>query len=286
MKKSCCVSVSCVICKKDSPKYLKKLASDGHDIGLVQCIGCGLVFLSPRFSNDYISELYASNRLDNASYYSQGSEDDAKTFSERLSVVEPFLKRRHSVIDIGASVGTFLSICRLKKFNELYGVELNSESRKRAKMLFDVDLHPHLPDTKADLVNMSDVIEHLSDPLEYLVQLKNNMTGDSVLMITTPDYDKLITRLVNVKPDEHLYYFTKETLRKLLETAGFEVLLLENTTRFRRFRHLAVSTNAKNPVIRMFLSVILAVRADAIAEKLFFNNLNNDLLCISRLKEK
>lgn len=206
------MEVACVYCDKPArPSLLKTLAARGSKVGLVRCEGCGLVFLSPRLSNLQISDIYESDSLENASYYSETIEDDRKDFGARLSLVSQFLKKSRIVLDIGASVGTFLDVCRTAGFKDLYGVELNAESRKKAAELFSILLLPELPpEVKADLVNMSDVIEHLEDPVAYMKNLRQHLHNDSVVLITTPDFARWITHVVNIKPEEHLFYFTKE----------------------------------------------------------------------------
>lgn len=271
--------VSCILCDVKDFDVLKKITVDTAILNLVKCKKCSLVFLSPRITN--VSDVYSSDSLNNSTYYSEVLDDDKNSFRERLKFCEKYLTSKTTVLDIGASVGTFLSVCRKAGFKKIHGVELNKSSREKAKSLFSIDLGSSIPDNvKADLTNMSDLIEHLVNPLTYLNSLKKSMADNSILMITTPDMDRWITPIVNIKPKEHLFYFTKKTLRILLERAGFEILYLGNTTRFRKFRHLVGSTNAKNPLIRIGLSTLVALHLDGIGEKLLFHNLNNDILCI------
>jgi len=274
------VEVRCVLCEGEQ-EQLKQLSVRGASLKLVRCRGCGLVFISPRLSS--VSTVYESDSIGNSLYYAESMENDKETFRQRLSFVSSYQKSAKVVLDIGASVGTFLAVCREKGFKELYGVELNPGSRAQAKGLFSLTLAQELPQgVKADLVNMSDLIEHLEDPVEYLRNLRGYVKDDGVLLITTPDYERWVTKLVNIKPDEHLFYFTKGTLTKLLAKAGFEVAYMGNTTRFVRFRHLIRSSTSHNPVVRFGLSLAVATHTDGIGEKILFNNLNNDILCVAR----
>lgn len=277
--------VKCLLCLSGGQTVLKKMEESGEAVWLVRC-DCGLAFLNPRLSERETNAAYESNSLKQAEYYTEGTEDDRKTFQDRLNLVSKYMNEGKSVIDIGASVGTFLNECYFYGFDKLYGVELNEASRKKAKESYGITLTKDLPDdAKADLINMSDIIEHLRNPLEFLIKLRPHLNERGILLITTPDFDRWITHLVNIKPVEHLYYFNKATMNKLLDKAGYEVLYLGNTTRFRRFRHLVQSTNVENPLIKAVLKAIIALKLDAMAEAIFFKNLNNDILCIATKKE-
>jgi SAM-dependent methyltransferase len=278
------VSVRCVLCSGDgAQEAIRTLSARGSSVKLVRCRNCGLVFLNPRLAS--VSEVYESDAMKNSVYYAESIENDKDTFRQRLAFVRGFLKNKKTALDIGASVGTFLAVCREGGFTDVHGVELNPGSRAQAKDLFSLTLVKELPgDVKADLINMSDLIEHLEDPLDYLKKLRAYMEDDGVLLITTPDYERWITKVVNIKPEEHLFYFTRATLGKLLEKAGYEVLHMGNTTRFVRFRHLVRSSTTSNPLIRHPLSLMVALRLDGIGEKILFHNLNNDILCVARKK--
>ena len=275
------VNVQCVLCGDSKQEPLRALSARGERLSLVRCSTCGLVFLNPRLAS--VSEVYESDATKNSIYYSESIENDKGTFRQRLSFIGPFLKNRTTVIDIGASVGTFLAVCREAGFTGLYGVELNPGSRAQAKELFSLTLAKDLPaGVKADLINMSDLIEHLENPLDYMKKLRAFLKDDSVVLIATPDYERWITKLVNIKPEEHMFYFTKETLRKLLEAAGYDIVYIGNITRQARFRHLIHSTTTRNPLIRYPLSLLVALRLDGIGERILYPRLNNDILCVAR----
>jgi SAM-dependent methyltransferase len=251
----------CILCGRPAKKN-----------GLAEC-ACGLVFISNPKKMDY----------ENADgyYYLASVNDDLKTFYERLELIEPYLKKTDTVLDIGTSIGTFLLACR-QRFTNLYGVELNSKAREIG-IERGLKITETIPQIKADLVNLGDVIEHFDNPLEELIKLKNNMHEDSIIVIVTPDYEKLITKLVNIKPREHLFYFNKKTLYTLLTKAGYEILYLGNVTRYRKFKNLVTGRTASNPVVRLVLQIILFLRLDGIVEGIFFKNLGNDLFCVAKL---
>ena len=67
-----------------------------------------------------------------------------------------------------------------------------------------------------------------SKPLDFVKELNSLLKTDGILILSTPDFDKWITRITQIKPEEHLFYFTKSTLRNLLEKESFEILYINN----------------------------------------------------------
>src|SRR5690606_8899932 len=90
-----------------------------------------------------------------------------------------------------------------------------------------------------DLITMYDVVEHLSHPLDLLRSARRSLTPQGYLHLTTPDLSSLSGRLMgrhwyHIKPDEHLLYFTGDTLRTTLERAGFEVVRIKPVASYMR----------------------------------------------------
>lgn len=86
-----------------------------------------------------------------------------------------------------------------------------------------------------DLINLSNVLEHVRDPLSLLDRLKAIMHGRSLLRIVVPnDYSNLQALLLEhgltgetwFVPPDHLNYFTFASLTALLRDRGFHIVKL------------------------------------------------------------
>lgn len=89
---------------------------------------------------------------------------------------------------------------------------------------------------KYDLVNLSNVLEHVIDPIGLLGRIKNLLHEGSLLRVSVPnDFSKFQELLVNMGhlkeeswlcPPDHLNYFTFPTFKAALEDVGFSVKLM------------------------------------------------------------
>ena len=84
------------------------------------------------------------------------------------------------------------------------------------------------------LINLSNVLEHVVDPIEILTNIRRNLEGSrTILRIVVPnDYSKFQSYLTVrgmtgntwFLPPEHLSYFNRASLLELLSHCGFNVL--------------------------------------------------------------
>ena len=77
---------------------------------------------------------------------------------------------------------------------------------------------------------LSDVIEHVRDPLVFLRELRRVLARDAVLFVTTPSLDSWSARLLKqnwmeFKP-EHLYYFDSSTIQDVLLQSGYSSIVV------------------------------------------------------------
>jgi SAM-dependent methyltransferase len=68
-------------------------------------------------------------------------------------------------------------------------------------------------------------LEHLPDPKGYLKSIQQYLTKDAVGIIEVPNFDIMIKDgAFSDFSSEHLCYFTKNTLKKVLELSGYDVI--------------------------------------------------------------
>jgi SAM-dependent methyltransferase len=102
----------------------------------------------------------------------------------------------------------------------------------------------NLPDTVPlfDAVTIWDVIEHLPDPLGDLRRIRPLIRPGGVIAISTMDVEAPVARLLGRHwpwyMQMHLYYFSRKTLSRLVEQAGYEVIEIRRHRRIVRLAYL------------------------------------------------
>lgn len=151
--------------------------------------------------------------------------------------VLPYLRSRLAgdrpeLLDIGAGAGNLCPMARRLGFS-YSGVEIVEEARRKALSAHGVSLWPSLGDCPADyrcdLVFMSEVIEHVPKPVDLLRGVGTLLRSGGLLYLTTPNANGLRARVEgcgwhSYGAPAHLIYFTDQSLRLALATAGFTVI--------------------------------------------------------------
>lgn len=197
---------------------------------LVRCRSCGLVYVCPRLKWELILEGYRGGS--DETFVSQVAFRE-RTFARCLDKIEASARppgRR--VLDVGAAGGSFLAIAARRGY-EPAGCEPSTWMCGYAKQHYGLDLHPgtlfeidRAPGS-VDLLTLFDVIEHTPDPKAAIRRAHELLAPGGVLAITYPDYASLAARAMGSRwvflLTVHLYYFEPATMRRLLESCGFDV---------------------------------------------------------------
>ncbi len=181
-------------------------------------------------------------------YSHQYSVDELKRFQYTADVARyicnTFLKNNaQSFLDVGAGEGFFASNFFQNKWNvttmDYSDFGMKTHNPELIDTLLQGDIFQSLEncvklDRKFDFINLSNVLEHVIDPVELLQTFKLLLSENSLLRISVPnDYsdfqqfllDKNYTTNTWLCPPDHLHYFTFESLSNLLLSVGYEIVL-------------------------------------------------------------
>ena len=251
--------VPCNICNSDNTALL--FQKDG--INVVRCRECDLVYVNPRPHLDILHDQYHDE--DYFDYYEQMEQSDAVTFNRRLIKVEARTPPGR-LLDLGCARGTFLQVA-LKRGWQGVGVDISTSAIEHCQSL-GLDAHcGNLPDLQFaaesfDFINMEDSIEHLPDPATMIKEVYRLLKPNGWLLVRTPDIGSLIARLqgqhwIQIKPAEHIYYFSGATLKKLLTLVGFTVVKTESLGRVFFWKLVAEKLKHQNRFLGSCLAFIL-----------------------------
>jgi SAM-dependent methyltransferase len=221
--------IKCIFCGIESS--LVVIEENGYQGK--KCPQCGLIYVSPRPSFDEVVRLYGDGQ---AHISSESHISDA--FQKRLyarhnlRLIRPVVKRG-ALLEIGAGAGYFLDEARKTGFHP-FGLELNPVQAGfiRTELKIPCEESPLNPSVfegkKFDVVYHCDVIGHFFDPIADFRNMNAIMKDGAFLVFETGnlgDVDKLYFKYFQrFQYPDHLFSFSTDSLSKLLDRTGFEVL--------------------------------------------------------------
>jgi SAM-dependent methyltransferase len=223
---------------------------------IVQCQQCGLVYTDPRPDGGDILETYQAVE---DPLYIEEREGRVLTFEHHLRPLERLTgpPDDRPLLDVGAYTGVFVEIAARHGW-DAWGVEPSrwAVERARARGLHMVPgtlESADLPAAHFDVVTMWDVIEHLPDPHLALQQARRLLKPGGLLVVHTIDIESLFARLMGPRwpwlMEMHIYYFSRRTLRAMLEQCGFQVLSDRPQGRYLRLGYLMNRVGALVPPV-------------------------------------
>lgn len=199
---------------------------------IVRCARCGHMQLERFPTEAELSEAYGEAASEDYVEEEDGQRETARRVLDRI---ERYVPRRGALLDLGCWVGFLLAEAKQRGWR-VKGVEPSdwASSYARERLGLDVataDLfEAELPEHGFDAVFLGDVIEHLPRPLEALDRIEQLIAPGGALAMALPDAGSRIARLLgprwwSVIPT-HVQYFTRASMRRLLERAGYEPLYI------------------------------------------------------------
>jgi len=218
----------CPACGEESVRFLfRKDRSD-----YARCPTCGLVHVNPRPTGEELAAIYDHY----GSGYFTSPRKLAIDFSPLKYEKEMAFFRRYSApgptLDIGCATGSFLAALQEQGMHAT-GIDIAGPSvefcRSRGLDAVQGDfLTWPFPEGSFGNVTLWASLEHVPEPLCFLETSHSLLREGGRIILTVPNFASL-TQIVLGKRNryvgvEHLNYFDAGSLRRLLESAGFEVL--------------------------------------------------------------
>lgn len=219
----------CRVCGSSDFSY--KYTVNACDI--VICNQCHFIQLLGTPSAELLAEIYGADYFQHGKYVDDFAIQHEQ--NRRLTLLQNSLALPGGhVLDYGCATGDFVNISA--QHFTAYGTDYSRNALamakntypKLAEYFFDID-NTGTYSGKFDAITMWDVIEHLSSPKETLNEIRTLLRDEGVLLLSTPNIGAIIAKLMKrrwafMTPPEHMGFFTKATLNKLLSNCGFEPL--------------------------------------------------------------
>jgi 2-polyprenyl-3-methyl-5-hydroxy-6-metoxy-1,4-benzoquinol methylase len=221
--------IDCPICGPSDqvPLYIV----DGWNI--VRCVSCRLAMINPR--RKHAIEIYKDDAYfkDANYYYDYEGNKKAyqKGFRSKLKLITKYHPQRGKLLDVGAAYGFFMEEATRFGFQS-FGVELSRGAAERAASygeVFNQPLSEVHTNHRFAVIAFVDSLEHFDYPVNGLQKAWELLEDHGIVAVMVPNIDSWFARLAKTNwhlllPEEHLFYFTPNSLRLMLEKAGFDVL--------------------------------------------------------------
>lgn len=237
--------INCPICNSQSitssgVRYDDRYGYHGI-FALLKCDECGHKFLEGKFPPELLRDLYSN-------YYPRSTFDlesyrpykEARGFWAWLDGTKSstfcWVPRNVRVLDIGCGFGESLGYHQARGC-DVHGVDADENIRRVADK-FGYKVHVGLFDPTIyeagyfDYVTMSQVIEHVTDPVQTLRGIARVLKPGGMAILSTPNAGgwgaKVFgTQWINWHAPYHLQFFTPRSMRQAAEQTG---LVLERST--------------------------------------------------------
>lgn len=242
--------ISCNACGTDAFTELSDV--DSWKIG--RCNNCSMIYLNPmpffepstEFSEMSLDFQYTQFQHELSQ---QVLDHDTQQFHQHIQIMSRLAG--HDIqpgkfLDIGCGSGSSVRVAKDLGWDAV-GVDIDTKLIALGREKLDVDIRnvPLLESgfeaNQFNFIRLRDVIEHLPNPYDVLLEVKRLLVPGGFALIATPNEDALPTQLrlfmggkrdtvATVAPPHHVHGFTPKTLKRILDRAGLKVCQLKTTT--------------------------------------------------------
>lgn len=248
----------CYLCHNDTFDLVTEKLRYDVPKKAYKCKKCGLVFLYPGmtpeeeriFYEQEYGEIYSNEKGTTPDKLFQSRLPDARLY---LEWVKQYLAPTHDCLELGCASGYFLATIR----NEVASVSGIETHKLLNEYCRNIGIHTfesldECGDSRFDRVFMFFLLEHIGDPVHYLHQVNRVMKPGGKLFIVVPNVNDALMALYDIpafKPfyftPAHQFYYSKETLTKMLEKAGMSDITVFPRQRYDLSNHMNWMMNGK-----------------------------------------
>ena len=238
------VKSSCPICNDKEIHLTRKVYDDRYGypgkFQLLKCQHCRHIFLQGAFTPELLRELYSdfyprSNYSEESHQPYQEISGFKSWFDGAKSATFRWIPKNVKILDIGCGFGESLGYHKTRGC-EVFGVEADENIRRVADKyeykvyvgLFNPDIYE---ENYFDYVTMSQVIEHVTDPVLTLQGIAQILKPGGLAILSSPNANGWGAKFfgkywINWHTPYHLQFFSRKSMKLTAEQAG---LVLEKT---------------------------------------------------------
>jgi len=192
------------------------------DLKYLQCNQCKLKFFDPLVTGD--EKFY--NSLQQFDWYYL---DDKSEYS----LATKFIKESDTVLEIGSGKGAFAKRINAKSYTGLdFSIEAKKMAAKNGIKIYNETIEEHSKKgVKYDVVVSFQVLEHVSNPKEFIEKSLNCLKENGVMIIAVPSENSFLQDTYNSvlnMPPHHVTRWSDNTLKFISNTYDLELITIDH----------------------------------------------------------
>ena len=202
---------------------------------------CGSIYINPMIKNKGLELIYSDYgpySLYRKKFVTRKKSNKIRSLlvnKRKFEQLKILIKKKNSkILDYGCGDGSFLKSCFKGGYKNLFGIDT---SIKDIDLNEKINFYKNFKQIKSlnfDCITLWGVLEHLNDPIKFLLMLKKKLNRNGKILFEVPNADSLLmnyiynTKVNHVKrflePGRHLYFFSINYLFKNINKLGFKIL--------------------------------------------------------------
>ena len=203
---------------------------------VIWCGSCGFGWQKPFPSAQELTQLYSNQPVYGLHHVSESQGG----FPIRLKRISDLISKRGRLLDIGSGIGHFLKIARDDGW-QVEGIEPRPEAVKYCYETFGIKVHQGFLENFVcqsefyDVITLWDVLEHVSDHIQFLEKCIQLLAPGGILVIAIPNASGWPARVFKGSwryvMSTHLNYFTTGYVNRLLSTRNLTIERVDHTVK-------------------------------------------------------
>jgi ubiquinone/menaquinone biosynthesis C-methylase UbiE len=232
--------IRCCACGNTSADKFE-LKYQKNNFAVVVCSVCSLHFIPPYYRKKIQYTQYKNEAVTNA--VRRGNNwVKIQRHKLRFQFIKKFI-RKGSLFDLGAGWGHFMLAGKELGY-DVYGIEISEQPYlycvNDLKLPVDhIDFFKMDESKKFDVITMWDVLEHIDRADEFLDKCSKISKPGGYLFLQVPQIDSYFAKRHRdqwkMMGLDHVNYFGKKTITRILEAHGYEVLEIKSSFEIKLF---------------------------------------------------
>lgn len=253
MSLKCCIKKK-KFCKKNNLKIKIKKPNDYEYFKpvkslIVECKNCEVLRQQPTPTKTQINSFYDEDYQN----YTNSPNILLRFLSKIYFKISSFalkVNKNSYILDYGCGTGEILNNFSKSGYKNLYASDFVRHKNLEKKIKFSKNIEK-FKNIKFDLIIINHVIEHVPDPLNFLLKLKSKLKPKGKIIGQTPNYKDFTFNLFGdtwgaLHQPYHLNLFSKISLKKLCSESSLNIKISQ------AFMPTGISMSLENLIKKFF----------------------------------